>query len=227
MKKVFVSAGIHGNERFGLKVLGQLQNNYQNSIMTFVAHPEAVAKNIRYIESDLNRSFNGGIDTIEERLAVYILQVTERFRPDIVIDIHTSVSECGISAIATRYSIENHRLAEQCGAPCLVILPTPHAFIEQFNTPAIAFEIGKNLRSDHLAKSISKKIQSISQNGIAPTKPSIPVYELRSTIPKTYQHLARVKNLIYDNDLDGYPFLAGPHTYSDMGGFLLTEKQLN
>lgn len=225
MKTILVTATIHGNETFGLKVLGVL-NERQSSIKTIVAHPEAVAKRVRFIESDLNRSFNSKSSTLEERLAKSIMKRVDRLKPGIVVDIHTSVSDCGAVGIVTKYSTENHILAEMCGMKCLVIMPPSDAFIEQFKVPAIALEFGSNLRSDKLARTIADKIANISQYGIDSAHPGIPVYEMCSVIDKKYSGLREVKNLKYDKKLKGYPFLAGPDTYKDIGGFLLQRKFL-
>lgn len=223
MKKMLVVAGVHGNEPFGLKVLGKLKEEI-SSIQTLVAHPEALAKRIRFIESDLNRSFTGQSNTLEERLAVSIKKELVDSQPDMVIDLHTSVSDCGPTGIIATYSLENHLLAEQCGMACVVIMPPSNALIEQCDSPAVALELGRNLRSDKLAKDIAGCLKKIARNGLAQRTPTIPVYEVKATIPKNYPGLRTIKNLCYDTALKGYPFLAGPDTYPDIGGFLLMES---
>lgn len=225
MKKVFIVAAIHGDEPFGLKVLGKLrESDSAKSLQTLVAHPEAIAKRVRYIESDLNRSFNSQNNTIEERLAHSIKKEVMQSNPDIVIDLHTSVSDCGATGIVTTYSPENHKLAEYCGMSCLVIMPSSDAFIEQFSVPSVALELGRNLRSDKLANKLASRLASLAKNGIPKATPTIPVYEVHSIIPKTYEGLSTIRNLTYDTTLKGYPFLAGPDTYATIGGFLLTES---
>ncbi len=223
MKKVLVFAGVHGNEPFGLKVLGKLKES-SSPIQMLVAHPEAIAKRVRYIESDLNRSFNGKSKTLEERLAVSIKKELVHSKPDIVIDLHTSVSNCGLTGIVTKYSFENHLIAEQCGMTCVVIMPPSNALIEQCDSSAVALELGQNLRSDKLAKNIARSLEHVAEGGVPKRVPTIPVYEVKTTIPKSYPGLHTIKNLSYDTVLKGYPFLAGPNTYTDIGGFLLIES---
>lgn len=223
--KVLVTAGVHGNEQFGLKVVGTLHEQLA-SIDAIIAHPEAVAKNVRFIETDLNRSFNGKNGSLEERIATSLVSRVKNIDPEIIIDVHTSVSDCGAVAIATSYTRQNHILATMCGMTCLVIMHTSNAFIEQFSVPSIALEFGRNLRSDKLSRQIAERIISISETGISNLTPNIPVYEMDSVIPKSYSKLTGIKNLEYDAVLKGFPFLAGPDTYDDIGGFLLRKKDV-
>ena len=61
---VYVLGGTHGNERTGLHTIQFVEENKNNfikpsipDISTCLANPKAVSKNIRYIDKDLNRSF--------------------------------------------------------------------------------------------------------------------------------------------------------------------------
>lgn len=220
MKKILVTATIHGNEKFGLKILGALYEN-KSAAQTLVAHPEAVAKNVRFIESDLNRSFNGKSSSLEERIAQSIMDRVKNIKPDIVIDLHTSVSDCGAVGIVTKYSRANHLIAEKSGMSCLVIMQPSDSFIDQFDVPAVALEFGKNLRSNRLAKNIAEAIESFHLDNTLSAEPTIPVYKMESIIEKNYKGLDSIKNLAFDHVLGGYPFLAGKNTYADIGGFLL------
>lgn len=92
--KIFIIAGIHGNEVGGIKAAEEIvQENFNWSSMVVVpmGNIEACRLQVRnpYYMSDLNRAFPGrhnGTDT--ERLAYEIFELIKREKPDFVIDLH-------------------------------------------------------------------------------------------------------------------------------------------
>ena len=64
---IFVTA-IHGDEPTPVFALAK------NKIDQFVAHPRALSRQIRFIDSDLNASFKAGNNNFESKLARQILK---------------------------------------------------------------------------------------------------------------------------------------------------------
>ncbi len=217
--KTYLLVAMHGDEQFGLKVAGKVQQDNPD-VLVRIGHPEAVAKRVRYIESDLNRSFSPILSTLEASLAKSIRQETELYDPDYIIDVHCSYSDVGKIGIVAEINPTTIYLAQSLGMEAIVRMPNSEgSFIGCFSDKAISIEYGKNHRSDKLAQDIAHKIKLLKP---VPKKvtPKVPIYEVFGTIEKNFKGLAVIKNLHYNQTLNGYPFLAGPTTYKHIGGYL-------
>lgn len=84
---VLIIGGMHGNESLGIELVRLLRRRPIENVGTMIANPRAVRRSVRYTETDLNRSFNGG-ETYEARRAEYIKRFVTGY--DIVIDFHNT-----------------------------------------------------------------------------------------------------------------------------------------
>lgn len=213
---------MHGDEVFGLKILGKLSEHLPGTLAVRVGHPEAIAKRRRYLETDLNRSFRSEQQTIESSLANEITADIKRFAPDCIIDIHTSTSTMPTVGIAAKLTPTTLYAAQRLGMQALVIMPeriARNSLIGAFPDTALSIEYGKHQRSDVLAVTTAQHILSLAAAEQRPVL-DIPIYHVTSTIAKDFHALDGIKNLSYNQELEGYPFLAGKNTYPDIGGFL-------
>jgi succinylglutamate desuccinylase len=84
-------AGLHGDETLPIKVLKR------HGVKHLIGNPAAIARNVRYIEKDMNASFNTSGNTLEGRRARELL---EMIFGDMVIDLHsTSAKQDPISIV--------------------------------------------------------------------------------------------------------------------------------
>ncbi len=90
----------HGDERLGQRLYRFLQRKEHGSkykdVDFLCGNPKAYQANVRYIESDLNRSY--GVEkprAYEEKRARRVLAMIGEAQYDYVLDIHTSRSPCG------------------------------------------------------------------------------------------------------------------------------------
>lgn len=93
--KLLVLGGTHGNELLGIELVKILQANPIPGIDAVIANPRAVEKGVRFIETDLNRSFGEG-ESYEYRRAQELKETTKNY--DIVFDFHntqTLSNDCG------------------------------------------------------------------------------------------------------------------------------------
>jgi succinylglutamate desuccinylase len=219
--KIYVIAGMHGDERFGLKILGNLGINNKDLCLR-VGHPEAVAKNKRYVSTDLNRSFRSADKTKEALMADAIEEELLHFNPDYVIDIHTSITPVGKAGIIAEHNDTTEMLAHALGVENIVVMHkkyTKNALIGCLPDRSISLEFGRGLRSDGLAKEVAERITKLSKT--APdVRHSLPLFRVTATIPKDYERLGSVVNLRFNAGLGAYPFLASEKSYPNMGGFL-------
>lgn len=94
MKNVLVVMGQHGNEPLGALLKNYMdRHNLTNGSITFIeGNPRAIRKNVRFTESDMNRSYNQR-DTYEGRRAQALLSSIRKQQPDLVLDMHTTTSQ--------------------------------------------------------------------------------------------------------------------------------------
>jgi succinylglutamate desuccinylase len=146
--KLAVVCCLHGNERYGLDVIKELPEK----ISIFVGNELAIEKNVRFIDSDLNRSFPGKREgNHEERLAFSLVSSLKNF--DYVIDLHSSSNNCPLFGIVTNPSEEKFEFARKLGLDKVVIMPE-------------SFGKGKSLL-DHVKCGVALEIGPHNGKGIA------------------------------------------------------------
>lgn len=92
MTKILAIISTHGNELLGPNVLVYMlskRSKLLEDIEFIIANPRAYAKNVRYTESDLNRSYGLGLDTYESQRAKVIEERIRLLKPELVLDFHT------------------------------------------------------------------------------------------------------------------------------------------
>lgn len=95
-KTVAVFAGVHGNEKAGVLALQELLPSFEidAGIVHFVfANPEAIQKNTRYIQHNLNRLFTRSVSgqSLEHKRAEELMDLLDSC--DALLDLHESNSE--------------------------------------------------------------------------------------------------------------------------------------
>ena len=96
MTKILAIISTHGNESLGPSLLAYMlakRSKLLEDIEFIIANPRAYAKNVRYTESDLNRSYGLSLDTYEGRRAKIIEERIRLLKPELVLDFHTTTAE--------------------------------------------------------------------------------------------------------------------------------------
>ncbi len=111
IKKVALVGGTHGNEMTGVYLIKKFQKNPQliarNSfdIFTLLGNPRAIEIRQRYVETDLNRCFSqqslADLNSIlyEQKLAQEIANKIKENQTDLIIDLHSTTSQMGLTII--------------------------------------------------------------------------------------------------------------------------------
>jgi len=88
--KILVIGGIHGNEPLGITLVKKIRFNPIMNVESLLANENAIEKNKRFVNFDLNRSFPGDINSpfYEKRRAKEILDICNKF--DLVLDFHNT-----------------------------------------------------------------------------------------------------------------------------------------
>lgn len=96
MNKILLLGAQHGNELLGKQLFDYIKRE-RPELLPFVTYKtgniRAYKQNVRYIESDLNRSYSGKNNTYEQRRAKRILRYIANNHFDIVLDLHTTTCE--------------------------------------------------------------------------------------------------------------------------------------
>jgi succinylglutamate desuccinylase len=126
IRKVAIVGGTHGNELLGIYLVKKWQEFpellYRESFecLTLISNPSAVAINQRYVDRDLNRCF-GNEDLADEKLTSYedrrakelAIQLGPKNQPiaDVILDLHTTTANMGVSLLPSSKHLFNLRLA--------------------------------------------------------------------------------------------------------------------
>jgi aspartoacylase len=126
IKNITIVGGTHGNEFSGPYLLNLIENrvsisNYSTfKLNLLLANPKAYENNVRFIDYDLNRSFfssdlsNYSLGSYEANRAKVINQLLgPKGNPstDLIIDIHTTTANMGVSIILVNRNLFNLKLA--------------------------------------------------------------------------------------------------------------------
>ena len=126
IQKVTIVGGTHGNELLGVYLVKKWQEfpellcRKSLECTTLISNPAAVAINQRYVDRDLNRCFatndlaDGNLTSYEDWRAKEIAtQLGPKNQPlsDVIIDLHTTTSNMGISLLPSSKHPFNLRLA--------------------------------------------------------------------------------------------------------------------
>jgi len=163
-RKIVVVGGTHGNERGGIWTIRDLLAHPDRfefpglDVRGLLAHPRAIERNLRYLETDLNRCFGPELSKatrdspqLERRRA---RELHEEIRPggiapDLVVDLHNTTSAMGVTWILTSLEPLILWLALQAHRrdPRTRILHTPetsqsNVFLPSLGAREITLEIG-------------------------------------------------------------------------------------
>lgn len=134
--------GIHGNEQIPVQVL------QANTIPFILGNPEALKRNVRFIEKDLNASFGTNGLSLEEKRAKEILIELNQKNPEWIIDFHTTTAETEPFAIVV--SLDLVPFAKTLGLKHIVYMKYNikggHALINYY--PGVSIEAGTHTGSE-------------------------------------------------------------------------------
>jgi len=231
---LLIVTGVHGNEQLPIKVVKKCFP----SIKYLVANPKAVQKKVRYIETDLNRSFPGKENgSLEEKCAQKLLPVLKKY--DCILDLHTSTCPTPPFTIITKYDQKHVDLALRTGVKRIVLMnkdfASGRALIDHVSL-GVSLEAGpdKDVRTEQIIKQAlinvlnKKKSESVSFYQIVGILRKTNKYE---SLTKKLQPFKLVRQGEYITnqkrkvDRDFYPVLPRSKSYQNF--LCLMAKRLN
>lgn len=170
-RDIVIVGGTHGNEKGGVWTVRHLLAKPLDfpapglSVRAILANPQAIARNLRYLDRDLNRCFgpelaNASSDhPLRERRRALELAAEicpDGVSPDLVVDLHNTTSNMGICWILPSLSPWPLYLAWQASLrdPRVRILHTPetsqsNVFLPSLGKEEITLEIGPVSHGTH------------------------------------------------------------------------------
>ncbi len=138
-----VVGSVHGDEPAGKKAIENFleeEHDFQRPVQFIIANEEALEEDVRYIDTDMNRSFPGDADSDshEERLAA---EITDLVKETLVLDIHTTHSYPRPFATFTRLNDTTRGLLKDVGAEYAVHFPGETGTLHE-QTDGVVIETG-------------------------------------------------------------------------------------
>lgn len=192
--KVCIIGAMHGNEHIGARVIKLLSKDGFDgvAVKTIIANEKAMDRNVRFIDSDLNRVFPGKrYGNSEERLAY---RITNEIKDcDFSIDIHSTYASMPDTIITTKRSA--FALARKVPLTHTVLMEPVIAqgkSLIDYAKTGVSLEFNRARTPKHVHFVIKRTIMNIKSNSDA--KMTKKIYAVYGTVPK-FGKPAGIKNL--------------------------------
>jgi len=159
-KKILLIVATHGDEKIGLEVIERLKNKKFDKYFDFlIGNPKALAKNLRFVEADLNRSYPGIKDSpcYEKRIAFENLLLAKKYQ--YVIDIHEASHGINNFIIIPKKRLPKSFRVSLINVGTVLLWPDPKGPLSQVIENAVELEFG--MRNKERAKIIKAAENSI------------------------------------------------------------------
>jgi hypothetical protein len=225
MKRVLLLGSQHGNELLGDALIGHIKTHRQDllSFVTFIiGNPRAKKAGVRFIESDLNRSYTGGRKTYEERRAIRLLKQINEGDFDLVLDLHTTTCELPPCLIVPGLGGPIRKFLQSSSVDRIVHMR--HKFNETALTGvcpvAVAIEVNKDELGPELMERLCDDIDRFLKAAHLPLERT--VFEVDELLSKGEISPAEVSKLQnFKRSKHGFtPVLVGENSYKKQTNYL-------
>ena len=196
--------GIHGDEQIfpDLQDVFKKINLAKGMVSVILAHTDAAEKNVRFVESDLNRSFPGKRNgTLEERIAHKLIQTFNNV--DCLIDFHSFHYDSPPFAVMTGISKKEIKLASIIGLKENVIMTGRGvSFVEQVKL-GIGVELGvvndpkRKQRALRVIRNVLSSFEMISEDRKVKLQQNYYTAEEKTRVSNSFVLSPTIKNFKY------------------------------
>ena len=188
------------------------------NIEFIIANPRAYAKNVRYTESDLNRSYGLGLDTYEGRRAKVIEERIQLLRPELVLDFHTTTAEQLDLLITADKNNEVVRRFINSSAVKDILVVKPLNDITTVVSNFAAYEVSNSRLNDDLYKQICTDIERHLDGKMIDQERTF--YKMIGKIlPEEEKSIDGLENFVYNDELQAIPSFLGSKAYKQDGTY--------
>ena len=221
MTKILAIISTHGNELLGPNVLAYMlakRSKLLENMEFIIANPRAYVKNVRYTESDLNRSYGLGLDTYEGRRAKIIEERIRLLKPELVLDFHTTTAEQPDILITADKNNEVVQRFINSSAVKDILVVEPLNDITTVAPHFAAYEVPNSYLNDDLYEQICTDIARYLDEETVDQERTF--YKMIGKIPpEEEQNIAGLKNFVYNNTLQAIPAFLGEEAYRQEGTY--------
>ena len=188
------------------------------NIEFIIANPRAYAKNVRYTESDLNRSYGLGLDTYEGRRAKVIEERIRLLRPELVLDFHTTTAEqLDLLITADRNNEVVQRFINASAIKDNLVV-SPLNDITTVAQNFVAYEVSNSRLNDDLYEQICTDIARYLDEETVDQERTF--YKMTGKIlPEEERNIADLENFVYNDTLQAIPAFLGEEAYKQDGTY--------
>lgn len=216
--KILLLGSQHGNELLGEMLYERIQARHSQLLphLTYkLGNPQAHHKKVRFIESDMNRSYDGTLDTHEARRAQHILQYIKDGEYDLVLDLHTTVCNqppCFILPEISEYTRPFIR-ASHIERVVLLTDPIVKTSLTGASSKAVAIEVANSQLTPELLDDLCQDIERFLKKDTRLSEKK--VYHVPSLLLKSEVAPELLDSLInFEKTKDGFiPILTGNNSY--------------
>lgn len=221
MMRILAIISTHGNELLGPNVLAYMlakRSKLLEDIEFIIANPRAYAKNVRYTESDLNRSYGLGLDTYESQRAKVIEERIRLLKPELVLDFHTTTAEQPDILITANKDNEVVQRFINSSAVKDVLVVKPLNDITTVTSNFVAYEIPNSHLNDDLYEQICTDIERyIDEETVDQART---FYKMTGKIlPEEEKSATGLENFAYNDTLQAIPAFLGEEAYKQDGTY--------
>ena len=221
MTKILAIISTHGNELLGPNLLAYMlakRSKLLENIEFIIANPRAYAKNVRYIESDLNRSYGLGLDTYESQRAKVIEERIRLLKPELVLDFHTTTAEQPNILITADKDNEVVQRFINSSAVKDVLVVKPLNDITMVVPNFAAYEVPNSHLNDDLYEQICTDIARYLDEETVDQERTF--YKMTGKIlPEEERNIADLENFVYNDILQAIPAFLGKEAYKQDGTY--------
>ena len=219
---------VHGDERFGLDVFDFLLKRKKRypGLLLMIANEPAVARDVRFIEQDLNRSFPGSRNgTGEARLAAEMLDVLKNV--PLVLDIHTTHSELTMVPIVTKLDEATRSVVRLLPSREVVLMEPPLANKSLIGNVRAGVSLEYN-RAYAAYPGVLHELAAVVarlMNGAPEPAKTHEVYHVTGVISKEVSIPEDARNFQLIRQLNSYPVLLNEPAYPTLHALAATRKE--
>lgn len=221
MIKILAIISTHGNELLGPNVLAYMlskRSKLLEDIEFIIANPRAYAKNVRYTESDLNRSYGLGLDTYESQRAKVIEERIRLLKPELVLDFHTTTTEQPDLLITADRNNEVVQRFINSNTVKDILVVEPLNDVTTVVPNFVAYEVPNSHLNDDLYEQICADIARYLDEETVDQERTF--YKMTGKIlPEEEKSVTSLENFVYNDELQAIPAFLGEEAYKQDGTY--------
>jgi succinylglutamate desuccinylase len=225
MTKILLLGSQHGNELLGEVLYTHIRKN-RSELLSFVTYKTANLRakkyGTRFMESDLNRSYNGMKNTYEERRALRLLRYIKQNAFDLVLDLHTTTCKQPPCLIVP--SINNDITQFIRATSISDVVHMDHAIVASsligVCSKAVSIEFNKDFLTEKTIDELCDDLQRYLDKNDAYAAKTI--YQIGDLLAKTELTESQAKSLVnfQKSSFGFYPVLVGENSYKKQTAYL-------